>query len=297
MSRFSLIIQRLKRAPATYEQLKQYLENESDVHGQDFNLSIRTLQRDIKDIYDQLGIEIVNERKGDKRYHIKEQPESEQYTRRLLDAFDTLNIVKSAQQNSEKVFFETRQPKGLEHFTGLLHACSNKKIVTFHHFKYNDDLRTNRVVHPLALKEARGRWYLVAIDIKDNKMKTFGLDRIEDIDISKTSFKNNYSINIAEEFKHAFGVLNLNTLQPQKIKLLLSKEQGQYLINYPLHHSQHIIGEKDSGEIILELYLKISYDFIMELMSFGENIKVLMPKSLVNVLKKKARLMFEKYEV
>lgn len=296
ISRFSLIIKRLERGPTAFEELKQYLENESDIHGKNFNLSIRTLQRDIIHIYDQFGIEIVNERKGDKRYFIKDQPESQEHTQRLLEAYDMLNIVKSSQQHNRFVFFESRKPKGLEHFTGLLYACSNKKVLSFRHFKYWDDTLTNRTVHPLALKEARGRWYLVAIDTKDSNLKTFGLDRMEDIDISKTSFKEKYAIDIAETFHHAFGIINETDQKPQKIRLQLSHEQGQYLMNYPLHHTQQRIEEKeDSNDIILELNLKISYDFVMELMSFGETVKVLSPKSLVNLLVKRGKRMIAQY--
>jgi hypothetical protein len=34
---------------------------------------------------------------------------------------------------------------------------------------------TSRKVHPLALKESKDRWYLIAIDTKDKILKSFGL--------------------------------------------------------------------------------------------------------------------------
>lgn len=66
ISRFSLIIKRLEKGPATYEQIVRFLEDESDISDKNYSISKRTLQRDIKDIYAQLSIEIVNEKKGDK---------------------------------------------------------------------------------------------------------------------------------------------------------------------------------------------------------------------------------------
>ena len=162
INRFSLIIKKLERGPATFDELKAYLQKESDIQDRNFNLSIRTLQRDIKDIYDQFQIEIVNERKGDKRYFIREQPDTQEHTQRLIEAYDMVTILKSSQQQSKYVFFDTRRPKGLEHFSGLLYACSNRKILNFKHIKFWNAEITNRTVHPLALKEARGRWYLVA---------------------------------------------------------------------------------------------------------------------------------------
>jgi proteasome accessory factor B len=294
ITRFSLIIKRLERGPATFEQIAHYLKNESELQDKNFNLSIRTLQRDIKNIYEQLGIEIVNEKKGDKRYFIKGRPEGEEHSRRLLEAYDTLNIVKESQQNNQYIYFEPRSPKGLEHFHGLLHACSNKKILNFTHHKYWNNTQTNRTVHPLALKESRGRWYLVAIDTKDNLLKTFGLDRMEDLNISKTSFKNNYKINIEEVFYHAFGIINDTTTEPEKIILSLSHEQGQYLKTYPLHHTQQVVSET-ADEIIVELNLLITFDFVMELQSFGPNLKVMFPKRLIKMLVDNSRQVIGMY--
>jgi len=283
MSRFSLIIKKLEQGPATFKQIARHLEIESDIQDKNLTLSLRTLQRDIKIIQRELNIEIVNEKKGDKRYFINSRPEEQEHSKRLLEAFDILNIVKSGQQHNQYVLFEPRKPKGLELFSGLLYACSNKKNVSFTHTKYWDQSITQRTVHPLALKEARGRWYLVAIDTKDKLLKTFGLDRMDEIDISKTSFKVNYQINIQEVFVNAFGIINDTDTVPEKIILSLSQEQGQYLKAYPLHHSQKVIKETPD-EIVLELSLLITFDFVMELQSFGKNLKVVAPKELIDML-------------
>ena len=167
--------------------------------------------------------------------------------------------------------------------------------MNFNHYKYRDELITYRTVHPLALKEARGRWYLLAIDTKDSHLKTFGLDRMGDIEISKTSFREKYAIDIVTSFRGAFGIINEEDQKPQKIKLLLSHEQGLYLLNYPLHHSQRRI-EEDGVEIKLELNLKISYDFVMELLSYGETVRVLSPKSLVNLLISRSKKLIKMYD-
>ena len=55
--RYSLIIKRLERGPADFEELEKYLQNESNIHDKDLNISRRTFQRDIKDIYSQLNID------------------------------------------------------------------------------------------------------------------------------------------------------------------------------------------------------------------------------------------------
>jgi proteasome accessory factor B len=279
ISRFSLIIKRLEKGPATYEQIVRYLEDEADIQDRDFSISKRTLQRDIKDIASQLGIEIVNEKKGDKRYFIKNKPETQEHGQRLLESYQVINAINASQDYAEFVFLETRKPKGLEHFYGLLFAIRNKRIVNFTHTKYWDDTVTKRTVHPLALKESQGRWYLAAVDTKDNRLKTFGLDRMEDIDISKTRYKDKYSYNIGELYTHAFGIINEEGKKPETVQLKFTYEQGQYVKTYPLHTSQKIVSET-ADNVIVEVCLYISYDFIKELLSYAEELEVIKPAQL-----------------
>ena len=208
----------------------------------------------------------------------------EEYSQRLLESYQMTNIIEAAQDYTKYVFLETRKSNGVEHFRELLYAIKNKKTITFDHFKYWEDIVTEKTVHPFALKESKDRWYLIAIDTKDEKLKTFGLDRISDLTISRKPFQDKYDFNIKELFLHSFGVINLENEKPQRIRLSFSYEQGQYVKNFPLHHSQKIIEEDE--EVIIELFLSITYDFVMELLSYGEEVTVLSPKSLITRMKK-----------
>jgi len=294
ISRFSLIIKRLERGPANYEQIARYLQDESAIQDKDFNISLRTLQRDIRDIYNQLQIEIVNEKKGDKRYFIKSRPETQEQSQRLLESYQVINAIHAAQDFSGIVFLENRKPKGLEHFYGLLYAIKNKRIVNFQHYKYWDETITNRTVHPLALKESQGRWYLVAVDTKDNQLKTFGLDRMTDIDIAKAKYRETYDYDLKELFTHSFGIISLDSEKPQTVRLQFSYEQGQYVKTYPLHASQKII-EENNKVVIMELILFITYDLIRELLSYGTELVVISPAKLCNEMKKQLKNTLKKY--
>ena len=294
ISRFSLIIKRLERSPATYEQIAKYLEDESGIQDKNFSISRRTLQRDIKDIYTQLSIEIANENKGDRRYYIKNRPDTQEHSQRLLESYQVINVIKASQDFAD-VVLETRKPKGLEHFYGLFYAIKNKRILSFQHYKYWDETLTHRTVHPLGLKESQGRWYLLVVDTKDKKLKTFGLDRMADIDISKTKFRETYSYDLQELFTHSFGILSIENEKPQIIRLKFNYEEGQYVKTYPLHSSQKLVSE-NADELIIELAVHITYDFIKELISFGSEMTVLRPAKLSNEVKRHLLNTLKKYK-
>lgn len=175
-----------------------------------------------------------------------------------------------------------------------MYAIQNKKITKFEYFKFWDETVTKRSVHPLALKECQGRWYLLAIDTKDNHFKTFGLDRISELEILKTSFREKYNYNISEMFKNSFGIINDISSTVETVQLSFNSEQAQYIKSYPLHSSQ-IVKEENKKQVIFEITLAITHDFVMEILRFGNEVKVLQPLSLIKQIKIMHKKAFELY--
>lgn len=284
LNRYALIISRLEKGPATYDEIADYLDQQSDIYGTNLAISQRTLQRDIKEIYSLTSYDIQNELKGDKRYFIAERPESKASSHRLLESFQIMNAMQNIRGFEEVVMLEKRRSQGLENFHGLLFAINEKRVLSFDYTKFQDDIITNRVVHPLALRESQGRWYLIGVDTKDTRLKSFGLDRIEGVDIHKTRFKTKYPYDIQEQFRYAFGINTESQTEPASVRLHFGYEQGQYIKHYPLHESQQILVDNENG-VEVELTIYITWDFVKELLSFGPNMKVLYPNSLKTKLK------------
>ena len=153
---------------------------------------------------------------------------------------------------------------------------------------------TSRKVDPLALKESKDRWYLIALDTKDEKLKAFGLDRISDLSVSKVGYKLQQKFNLKEHFKNAFGIMNLEE-QPENIIIRSTKEQAEYLKSSPLHHSQQIQKETDKS-VYFEYDLFPTYDFIQEILSFGNQVKVMEPKSLIIKVKETLEKSIQQYD-
>ena len=58
IQRHLLIIKYLKTRPSSFDELYQYLITQQEITGENFDISQRTFQRDIKDIYSIYGLEI-----------------------------------------------------------------------------------------------------------------------------------------------------------------------------------------------------------------------------------------------
>ena len=76
-----------------------------------------------------------------------------------------------------------------------------------------------------------------------------------------------------------------NDLEPQEVILSFYPSQGKYIKTLPLHESQVIL-EDNEDELLIKLTLFITLDFLMEILSYGSNVKVIQPVSLIEEVKK-----------
>ena len=293
ISRYNLIIKKLRKNPATFKEIAEYLAFESELQEYNFNIGKRTFQRDLDDIRSIYNIDIQYDFSR-KVYYIDfdEQPEVNE---RILEAFDTFNALNITDRLSNHIHFEKRRPQGTENLYGLLHAIRNHAQIKFIYQKYWEDELTHRQVEPYALKEFRSRWYVLANDLKDQKVKSFALDRLTDLEITKRKFNlpNNFDVN--EHFQYSFGIISPNEDKPNEVILSFTPFQGKYIKSLPLHETQQVLVDNEL-ELRIRLTLFITHDFIMELLSYGENLKVIEPISLIDELKTVFRDALNLYE-
>ena len=292
ISRYNLIIKKLRKLPCTFDEIADYLSRESELQSYNFNVSKRTFQRDLDDIRSLFNIDIQYDFSG-KVYSINNE-EQQEVNDRILEAFDTFNALNVSDRLSKYIHFEKRRPQGTENLYGLLHAIKNGFQINFSYQKFWDDVAEKRSFEPYALKEFKNRWYVIGKDLKDEKIKSFALDRLTDLHITKRAFKYPKDFDIEEYYKHCFGIISPNGSKPQEIILSFDPIQGKYIKSLPLHESQQVIVETKS-ELQIKLFLCVTFDFELELLSYGENVKVLNPKSLADRIRCEHQKAFKLY--
>lgn len=282
LNRFILIINFIKanKSQSSLSAISEYLKNYGFENSLEANISRSTFSRDIIDIREIFGIDIQYDRKN-KSYAIEEEIGiADNLRHRMLDTLNMFNILQARDLLTDYVQFEVRKVDGTAHFHDLLTAIKNRKMIKFNYFNFhNQETRIVRL-HPLYLKEARNRWYIIGCEDGTEHIQAIGLDRISELEITRKPRYHPKAFNIEAHYKYCMGASDLPKLKPEKVKLSFGKFQGQYLKTYPIHHTQKVF-ETDS-EIIIELEIKLTPDFIMELLSYGESIRVLAPASLIN---------------
>ena len=280
--RYHLIISKLRKHPVTFNELADFLERESDLHGNTLTKAKRTIQRDFDAIRSIYNIDIrFDFRRG---VYVLDPDENQEKNLRMVEALDLFNAMKVTENISGIIHFEKRRPQGTENMNGLLHAIQQRVQIEFTYSKYWENASTQRITEPYALKEFKNRWYLVALDHKDLRIKTFALDRMTDLEITKRKFQHPQKFDVNEYFKHCFGIITADDEKPQEIVLSFEPFQGKYIKSLPLHESQEVLIDNEH-EIRIRLKIYLTHDFLMEILSHGENVKVIEPAGLIEQLK------------
>ena len=290
-------LRRRKEKGASYEEIKDYLERKYEEKGildEKLKFTKRTFLRDKEAILEVFLINI-SYRRSNNTYAI-EYDEIDEYHEDIFDNLLLVEAYKEVKGKKNVMFFEQRKSRGLHWLNGLVHAITHQKIITLNYTKFWEGVSHKKTLEPYALKEFRNRWYLLANE-KDGKgffLKTFGLDRISDLEISNSSFKPE-KIDIENYFRNSFGIIYGENEEVEEIVLSFDSEQGQYIKTLPMHHSQKVLIDNDK-EYRIQLTLFPTYDFEREVLSHGERVKVISPKSFKEHLQNEVKKMLKNYK-
>ena len=89
--------------------------------------------------------------------------------------------------------------------------------------------------------------------------------------------------------------MNLTNQEPQKIVVKCTKQQGEYIKSFPIHTSQTTVKETPE-ETHLEFFLHPTYDFLQEILSYGNKAVVLEPPSLRDAIREILKSSLAHYE-
>lgn len=184
--------------------------------------------------------------------------------------------------------------KGIEFVEPVLRAISERRVLKFKYQKHGSDDVSENFLQPYLIKEAKNFWYVIGkrINKKEHKVLTFALDRIHEMQLTDEIFSEE-KIDKKNFFKNVVGV-TLGEGKPEKVILSFTALQGKYIKTIPIHASQKIIKDTKS-ELKISLELVINHELKMQLLSYGQNVKVLQPKALVEEIKSEAKKMVKLY--
>ena len=168
--------------------------------------------------------------------------------------------------------------EGQEHLSPVLDAILQQKVLCIEHQRFDADEVRQHTVHPYYLKEYRNRWYLVGFQSENQRIQTFGIERIKSMTVAEGERFVDIGFDPEAYYRHAVGVI-VSEEEPVDIVLKFTAKQGMYVFTQPVHESQEVV-ERTKSFLTIRLRLVPEYEFIAMILGWGADVSVESPEWL-----------------
>lgn len=206
------------------------------------------------------------------------------------------NVYRSIHQGKTRIQFEdNRQLKGLEHISPLYQAILNNQTLLIEYKSFRAGQAQRNIYYPYLLKEYRNRWFLICKAKKGKVLCTLALDRIIEFqELTKETFIPYDGVDFERYFSDLIGVTKTEKDRARKVVLFINKENAPYILTKPLHPSQQVLKEDETG-ITIRIDVVLNLELEREILGFGECMKVVSPRDLASRLKKRLQKSVAQY--
>ena len=218
---------------------------------------------------------------------------TESVTDWMLSSASISNSMTDAREISHRIFLED-VPSARFHLSNIIKAIKESKCITFTYAPYTRSNPTPGVViEPYFLKLWRQRWYVTGRNVKEDTIKTYAHDRMSDLTITAQPFTIPDEFDTESYFKDSFGIMDSHA-EPRKVVIRTDPRQAKYFRALPLHSSQTEMVHDEYS--VFTYNLKLTPDFVQELLSYGPKVEVMEPPELKAMIVTSLREALSYYE-
>ena len=170
----------------------------------------------------------------------------------------------------------------------IKNAVESKSIIKCF---YNDK---NREIYPLKILNLKGFWYLIIYEPNDNKIKTFHLNTIKNIEVLNTHFS--FYEEKINSFDNAISAYYKPNNPSILIQLFMDKEVSRYFLRKPLNKSQRVLKTYDDESVDLELTITDYMEIIPTIQRYIPHIGVIEPQELKDRVKSNIEIYLKRFE-
>lgn len=228
-------------------------------------------------------------------YSISEQGSAHDHriTDWMLNTASMSSVLTDASSISDRVFLED-VPSARLYLSPVISAMKQYRTLRFGYSPYSrTGAPKSTVIEPYFLKIFHQRWYVTGRNTYDDVIKTYALDRMTDVTVGDDSFTIPATFDAEAYFRDAFGVIFTHA-EAKKVTVRTDARTAKYFRALPLHHSQSEMIHDDYS--IFTYHLRLTPDFVAELLSHGPKLTVLAPRELRAMMIDNLRQSLENYQ-
>lgn len=261
-------------------------------YGDGNGMPARTFYYYRRGIEENFHIDILCDNQG--RYYIDpgQRQQNRAVTNWLLESYAANSAMKESAIPTDRVSVED-VPSAREFLPTVLGAIGDSSKVRFTYAGFSKSRPEQDILfHPYFVKRYKQRWYMIGLRERSKDIRTYALDRVK----SMTTIGENFEMpDITPEpfFSNLIGITD-SKAHVKTVKIMTTPTQAKYFRALPFHSSQEEeLGDKYS---IFSYRLKLNYELVHELLSYGNSLKVLEPKELVVMITNELRSTLSLYD-
>lgn len=210
-------------------------------------------------------------------YIVQNDSRNDSVTDWLLNTTAMSNVLSGAREVSDRIFIED-VPSAREFLHVVIDALKVNAVLRFTYHPYTRSTPSPDVaIEPYFLKIFRQRWYITGRNIRDNRIKTYALDRMTAVELTEERFEIPPGFDAGEYQSKSFGIV-FDMGEDHDVVLKVDARQAKYFRALPLHHTQkEMIHDSFS---MFHYHLRLTPDFIEEILSHGSSVTVMQPREL-----------------
>jgi len=212
----------------------------------------------------------------------------------LLTSLSVNNLINESTEMRERILFESI-PSGQTYLSTIIEAMKENVVLEMTYQKFTDEEPLTYDVSPYCVKVYKQRWYMAAKPANGRDIKIYALDRIQMLQATRKTFKIPDKFNAAEYFANYFGIVHDEQYPVQKIRLKVYNKQRHYFRTLPLHQSQIEVEVKPEWSVF-EYMMAPTWDLEQELLQYNDQIEVLEPQCLRDMMIEHAWNMLHLYK-
>lgn len=172
----------------------------------------------------------------------------------------------------------------------LLEATLQSRPTTLVYHSRSSERTKTYLVHPYRLAYAHGGMYVLAYVPEYGEVRTFALERIEDVSVLEERFTPVEELPDTA-FPHSLGV---HSGPPERVVVAFTRDVADYVRTREWHESQTVTDAADGG---ITMTLNVCIDRALEswILSFGPAARIIEPAALAGTIGAQLQRAAEKY--
>ncbi|MBV8255118.1 MAG: YafY family transcriptional regulator [Chitinophaga sp.] len=276
-----------------------------------FNISLRTVYRDVKALQEAgvpIGAEAGTGYYIVDGYHLppvmfsKEEAAALLTAEKLMEKYSdhsnekqfgfAMEKIRSVLRGSDKDYLESLddniavlsyQPHHLQNeefpnkfLSDIQQSIGNQQVMSMEYFSFKDEVATRREIEPVGIFHMSHNWHLIAWCRLRQGYRNFRVDRIRKVHVLSERYEKAKHVSLkdylTQQFKHEEGLL-------EECKILMETRVVKYINAQKYYYG--LVSEKNMGDKTEMLFLQPPKGYFTRwLLTFGNSIEILGPESL-----------------